>query len=88
MRLVFIAALTLATVPVAAGTLPGSQRADPPGSSPSIISPNVQSYDCNSLWDPMTHMSKLEWARSCDRVQGRLQEIQTIEDRAPRLPKE
>jgi hypothetical protein len=33
-------------------------------------------------------MSKREWAHTCERVQGRLQEIQTIENRALRNPKE
>ncbi len=31
--------------------------------------------DCLKLWDAGTHMSKADWARTCRRVQGRLDNI-------------
>ena len=31
--------------------------------------------DCIRLWDAATHMSKQEWARTCQRVQSRLDNL-------------
>ena len=33
--------------------------------------------DCLKLWDAGTHMSKADWARTCRRVQGRLDNIKS-----------
>jgi hypothetical protein len=33
--------------------------------------------DCLKLWDAGTHMSKSDWAKTCRRVQGRLDNINT-----------
>jgi hypothetical protein len=85
LRLTLTAPLTLAANVVPAQATPNSQMPDSAGGSRPV---NVPLFDCNSLWDPTTHMSKQQWARACVRVQGRLQEIQAIEDSAPRLPKD
>jgi hypothetical protein len=31
--------------------------------------------ECMRLWDPGTHMSKQEWARTCRRIQSRLENL-------------
>jgi hypothetical protein len=84
-RLMLMATLTLIANVVTAQAAPNSQVSDAASSNKPV---NVSSSECNNLWDPTTHMSKQQWARACVRVQGRLQEIQAIEDSAPRLPKE
>ena len=33
--------------------------------------------DCLKLWDAGTHMSKADWARTCRRIQGRLDDIKS-----------
>lgn len=85
-RLVLIATLTL----FAGGAFAQTNSRAPDAANPqqkTRTAANVPS-ECNKLWEPATHMSKQEWARTCERVQGRLQEIQAIENRAVRLPKE
>ena len=78
MRIALVAALILAT---------GPALAQPPDTSTDRrVATNSQPPDCVALWDPATHMSKLDWARSCERVQGRLKEIQQIEGRIWRPP--
>jgi hypothetical protein len=32
---------------------------------------------CESMWDRGTHMTKQDWARTCRRVQNRLQSLDT-----------
>ena len=46
----------------------------------SISSPlheTAELADCLKLWDAGTHMSKADWARTCRRVQGRLDNIKS-----------
>lgn len=33
--------------------------------------------NCESMWDRDTHMTKRDWARTCRRVQNRLQSLDT-----------
>jgi len=79
MRSALLATLILATGQALAHT-PDTSRED------TRVVTKSQPPDCMALWDPATHMSKPDWARSCGRVQGRLEEIQQIEDRAWRPP--
>jgi hypothetical protein len=90
MRLILIATVTLATSAAFAQTTSDyrTPHAGGPKAKTAQATANVQSSDCNRLWEPATHMSKEKWARTCERVQARLQEIQSIEDRARRPPKE
>jgi hypothetical protein len=37
--------------------------------------------DCMKLWDAGTHMSKADWARTCRRVQGRLDDLKGASER-------
>jgi hypothetical protein len=37
--------------------------------------------DCMKIWDPGTHMSKADWARTCRRVQGRLDDLKGAGER-------
>lgn len=78
MRIALVAALVLATDPALAQT--------PDASRDRRVAAIDQPRDCMALWDPSTHMSKQDWARSCGRVKGRLKEIQQIEGRAWRPP--
>lgn len=85
MRPMLTAVLTLAASAAFAQTTPSSRAPDADPKASTRTAANVQS-DCKKLWEPATHMTKQEWARTCERVQGRLQEIQTIENSAIRLP--
>jgi len=80
MRITVVAALALVAGPAFA------QITDPPSTSRSrdaAGSTRTATYvggsDCMGLWEPATHMTKQEWQRTCQRVQGRLQEIRQIE---------
>jgi hypothetical protein len=55
----------------------------PPGSSPlpaskaTLKRENDQAItNCVQMWDRGTHMTKQQWLRTCQRVQGRLQNLQ------------
>ena len=37
--------------------------------------------DCMRIWDAGTHMSKADWARTCRRVQGRLDDLKGASER-------
>jgi hypothetical protein len=37
--------------------------------------------DCMKIWDAGTHMSKADWARTCRRVQGRLDDLKDASER-------
>ena len=37
--------------------------------------------DCMKIWDAGTHMSKADWARTCRRVQGRLDDLKGASER-------
>ena len=44
--------------------------------------PGLESVtDCMKLWDAGTHMSKADWARTCRRVQGRLDDLKGASER-------
>ena len=89
MRHIAIATLTLAATAEIALATPSSRTPDIAREPRTAnLAADVSSFDCNSLWEPATHMTKQQWARACVRVYHRLKEIQAIEDSAPRLPKE
>ena len=63
-------------------TTSGSGRPDPGGanSSPGTAGAGKDAAksalaDCMGLWDKGTHMTKAEWATTCRRVQGRLDNL-------------
>lgn len=84
MRFALVAALMLASAPAFAQATdsPSSYRAS--GSTQTAA--YVGSADCMGLWEPATHMSRQEWGRTCQRVQGRLQEIRQIETSGTQAP--
>jgi hypothetical protein len=45
--------------------------------------------DCMRLWDAATHMTKQQWARTCERIQTRLENlsIESLEPMRTGLPK-
>lgn len=52
----------------ATGSLPAPPAPAAKGTTDAIA-------DCMQLWDKGTHMSKQEWARTCQRIQTRLQNL-------------
>lgn len=82
MRSMAIAALLLGSfiVPAAAQVVAPA----PPGPTPKArqtIAAEKDTHaaavaDCEQMWDRGTHMTKQEWARTCRRVQDRLQQMQ------------
>lgn len=51
----------------------------PPKGQPTAVDKNARDVavaSCEQMWDRATHMTKLEWARTCRRVQDRLEKIQ------------
>jgi hypothetical protein len=48
---------------------PTAQAASAKGANDAAIA------DCMQLWDKGTHMSKQEWARTCQRIQSRLENL-------------
>jgi hypothetical protein len=90
MRIVLVATLTLAAGTAYAQVNPSASEGTTQGqavqSAKESQTVRVARVDCMSLWEPATHMSKEDWARSCRRVESRLQEIQAIEDRTRQTP--
>jgi hypothetical protein len=79
----FIALLVLALGAASAlaqtGTVaaPGAQ----PASAASIEAEKRKAHaaaiaDCEAMWDRATHMTRMEWSRTCRRVQVRLQQLE------------
>jgi hypothetical protein len=88
-RHIVIATLTLAATAEIALATPSSRTPDDVRQPRTAnLAADVPSFDCNSLWEPTTHMTKQQWARACVRVYHRLKEIEAIEDGASRLPKD
>ena len=66
-------------------TSPSAATFDATGTLPQRLTPNrAQSRqnvhdnavaDCMQMWDSGTHMTKQEWARTCERVQSRLDNL-------------
>jgi hypothetical protein len=80
MRLILITALMLSlgsAVALAQRMSPPSGNAPPALQPPTDKSPASDAIaDCMRLWEPATHMSKPEWARTCRRVQNRIESTQ------------
>lgn len=45
--------------------------------------------ECIQLWDKGTHMSRQEWARTCKRIQSRLEnlKVENLKDMGTETPK-
>jgi hypothetical protein len=55
------------------GVSPHRQSQGPPQSQQNVLGRDVA--DCMRMWDSGTHMTKQEWARTCKRVQTRLDNL-------------
>jgi hypothetical protein len=90
MRIVLVATLTLAAGTAYAQVNPSASEGTTQGQAVQGAKESqavrVARADCMRLWEPATHMSKEDWARSCRRVEGRLQEIEAIEGRTRQTP--
>ena len=89
MRIVVIAFLSL--VLCAGGVLAQAGTPTPGASSPATAPASPKSpagndksakarakeniADCMRLWDAATHMTKQQWARTCERIQTRLENL-------------
>lgn len=73
------AILAIATDVAVAEVLPVKPKA--PALSPEAVSAKKLERDksileCEQLWDRGTHMTKQDWARTCRRVQDRIERLQ------------
>ena len=67
------AILALAEMPAGTGA---RSSAEVPGKSANERTVHEQAVaNCESIWDPGTHMTRQEWSRTCRRVQTRLQRL-------------
>ena len=67
------ASLTTLRLLPSAPPLSGRQSPGPPQSREKQHDSDVA--DCMQMWDSGTHMTKQEWARTCKRVQSRLDNL-------------
>ena len=79
--------IVVASLAVLAGGSPAPAQTDTlskaaPGPStssiptpPAAAAPNSAMADCIHLWDKGTHMTKEQWARTCKRIQTRLDNL-------------
>ncbi len=83
--LIPIVFLALGAHVVSAQTIPGPPTAKPASLTTLRLLPNAAQFkqnehnnavtDCKRMWDSGTHMTKQEWARTCKRVQSRLENL-------------
>jgi hypothetical protein len=75
-----------ASSPAAAPARPKSPAADEKATK-ARAKENIA--DCMRLWDAATHMTKQQWARTCERIQTRLENlnIESLEPMRTGLPK-
>jgi hypothetical protein len=81
--LIVVASLALLAGGSPAPAQTDTQSKSAPGASTSSIStpaqatasPNSAMADCMHLWDKGTHMTKEQWARTCKRIQTRLDNL-------------
>lgn len=72
----FIVMLLLLLDPAAAGAQTGSLPSAPKAApAPARSAADNAIQECLRLWDKATHMTKQEWARTCKRVQSRLDNL-------------
>jgi len=75
-----IAILTVVTLVLGAGALQAQSPSQPSRESQrSKDQINDTLADCLKLWEPATHMTRQDWARTCKRVQTRLDNVR-VED--------
>ena len=86
MRLPLIALFfTLGAHVASAQTIPGPPPAKPVSLATLRLLPSAAQFkqnehdtavtDCKRMWDSGTHMTKQEWARTCKRIQSRLDNL-------------
>ena len=64
------------------GKVPSPATGGAGGSTKTGKNPGLETVtDCMKLWDAGTHMSKADWARTCRRVQGRLDDLKGASER-------
>jgi len=97
MRIVVIAVLSLvlsaggvlaqAGMPIPGASSPAATPASPKSPAGDDTSAKARAKehiaDCMRLWDAATHMTKQQWARTCERIQSRLENL-SIESLEPR----
>ena len=63
-----------------------AQGASPPPATGAVKSVKARAKEniaeCVRMWDAGTHMSKQQWARTCERIQSRLESL-SIENLEP-----
>jgi len=64
------------------GKVPSPATGGAGGATKTGKNPGLETIaDCMKLWDAGTHMSKVDWARTCRRVQGRLDDLKGASER-------
>jgi hypothetical protein len=67
---------------VGSGRVPSPATGGAGGSTKTGKNPATETVsDCMKIWDAGTHMSKADWARTCRRVQGRLDDLKGASER-------
>ena len=67
---------------VGSGRVPSPATGGAGGSTKTGKNPASETVsDCMKIWDAGTHMSKADWARTCRRVQGRLDDLKGASER-------
>jgi hypothetical protein len=89
-----IAAVVILSVGLGAGSVlaQGAPPAKAPEAAPTpLIAPEAKTAkarakeniaECLRMWDAGTHMTKQQWARTCERIQSRLESL-SIENLEP-----
>ena len=76
LSLVLGAGAVLAQAPPAA-PIPAAPKAAAPGDDKKMAKARAKENiaECMRLWDAATHMSKQQWAQTCERIQTRLENL-------------
>ena len=84
------AALAQAGAPPPAAPIPPAKAAAPGDDKPAAKARAKQNIaECMGMWDAATHMTKQQWARTCERIQTRLENlnIESLEPMRTGFPK-
>jgi hypothetical protein len=75
--IVLVLSLLLGAGPAMAqtGSLPAKPAAPKAAPSPDKSGADNAMQECMRLWDKATHMTRQEWARTCKRIQTRLDSL-------------
>jgi hypothetical protein len=73
MRFVVASLALILTLGTAFGQVPPATPGGPARTPKQVAEDGVQ--ECVRLWDAKTHMSKVEWVRTCKRIQSRLENL-------------